>query len=228
MMSGSLYSGNVGFRNYRIYRRARLLTGLSFAVFGIGFLLHAHFEWRYIWPAGATALTVSYFHIGGVLISWSHTSLLNPYYLNSKLVLRDVSIVILALIGYWTAAVFASLEAVHWCLLIFLFHIGYLTYIFYRTYFRVKRLFCLVSQDNIEAFVCWMLRSCHLIIGFGLGSVVFTSFFPSDIWPYIVLLCVGTCVFIYIFYSISEYGFVIDKATNATEDIAQKKYRKVA
>jgi hypothetical protein len=66
-----------------------------------------------------------------------------------------------------------------------------------------------------------MLRSCHLIIVFGIGSIMFTSFFPVDAWPFTVLLIVSAMVFVYIYYSISEYGLVIDSATNATEDAAE-------
>jgi hypothetical protein len=64
-----------------------------------------------------------------------------------------------------------------------------------------------------------MLLSCHLIIAFGIGSIVFTILLPTAIWPYTVLLCVGGMVFAYIYYSISEYGAVIDYATNVAEDV---------
>ena len=47
---------------------------------------------------------------------------------------------------------------------------------------------------------------------------MFTSFFPVVAWPFTVLLIVGAMVFVYIYYSINEYGLVIDSATNATED----------
>ena len=45
-----------------------------------------------------------------------------------------------------------------------------------------------------------------------------TVLVPHAVWPYTVLLTVGIAVFIYFFYSITEYGAFIDSATNATED----------
>ena len=60
--------------------------------------------------------------------------------------------------------------------------------------------------------------SGHLIVLFGIGSIVVTAAFPTQITPYTVLLCLGIAVYCYIFYSLSEYGNVIDAATYATED----------
>ena len=209
------------YRHYPIYRRSLVFTALFFAVFGVGILLHWHFQWRLSYPLLATALSASYFHIGGVLITWSHTSLLNPRYLGPKVVLRDVVILTVGLASYWLIATRSSLLTLHASLLIFLFHAVWMSVDFYITYYRVRRRLIVMKLGSIGIFMRWMLRSCHLIILFGIGSIVFTSLFPRDVWPYTILLCVGGLVFVYIYYSISEYGSVIDSATNATEDAAQ-------
>jgi hypothetical protein len=60
--------------------------------------------------------------------------------------------------------------------------------------------------------------SCHLIVFFSIGSIVVTVIFPHQIIPYTVLLCMGIAVYCYIFYSLTEYGNVIEAATCATED----------
>lgn len=44
-----------------------------------------------------------------------------------------------------------------------------------------------------------------------------------DIWPYSLLTLSGVVVFSFIFYSLVEYGNVIDAATNATEDASKGK-----
>ena len=168
----------------------------------------------------ATALTTSYFHICGVSITWSHTSLLNPRYMSTSIVVRDVVILVVGLSAYWITATSCSLPVFHFSLLIFLCHATLMAINFYTTYYRVSRKLIAVQQGNIEGFMRWMLRSCHLIIAFGIGSIVFTSLLPLAVWPYTVLLFFGALVFIYIYYSISEYGAVIDPATNATEDVA--------
>lgn len=211
-MAAALLYGNNSYRDYAVYRRSRLLTAVFFGVFGIGFLMHYWFQWRTEWPLAATALSVTYFHIGGVAITWSHTSLLNPNYLSRQVVIRDLSILIIGVVTYW----------MFWLPVIFLLHAAWMAFSFYRTYYRVSNRLIEMKLGTIEGFIHWMLLSCHLIILFGIGSIVFTALLPTAVWPYTVLLCIGMAVFIYIFYSLSEYGTVIESATNATEDAAER------
>ena len=209
-MAIGLLVNNYAYRHYPVYHRSRVLTAVFFAVFGIGLLLHYHFHWRQTCPPMAMALSLTYFHIAGVAITWSHTSLLNPRYLSRRVVARDVAFLIIGLSAYWltTAGVY-----------IFLLHATLMTYDFYSTYYHLNRhSFPTLGKVGGRAIFRWMLLSCHLIIFFGIGSIVFTYLLPTAIWPYSVLLCVGGLVFIYIYYSISEYGTIIDSATNAVED----------
>ena len=209
-MAIGLLVNNYAYRPYPVYHRSRVLTAVFFAVFGIGLLLHYHFHWRQTCPPMAMALSLTYFHIAGVAITWSHTSLLNPRYLSRRVVARDVAFLIIGLSAYWLTTVGVY---------IFLLHATLMTYDFYSTYYHLNRhSFPTLGKVGGRAIFRWMLLSCHLIIFFGIGSIVFTYLLPTAIWPYSVLLCVGGLVFIYIYYSISEYGTVIDSATNAVED----------
>ena len=226
-----LLYNNIWYRNYGVFCRARMLAALCYVIFAIGFAMHAYFEWRTSWPAAASALSVSYFHIGGVLFGWSHTSLMRPDYLKKKVVLRDLTILLVGLASYWTAVANYSLFVFHFSFIIFFAHASYIAFIFYRTYFLVRR--NLVSMPADEMAPKWwtpeakrtvlsghhsFVISCHLIVLFGLGGIVVTAVFPHQITPYTVLLCMGIAVYCYIFYSLSEYGNVIDAATYATED----------
>lgn len=209
-MAIGLLVNNYAYRHYPVYHRSRVLTAVFFAVFGIGLLLHYHFHWRQICPPMAMALSLTYFHIAGVAITWSHTSLLNPRYLSRRVVARDAAFLAIGLPAYWLTTVGVY---------IFLLHATLMTYDFYSTYYHLNRhSFPTLGKVGGRAIFRWMLLSCHLIIFFGIGSIVFTYLLPTAIWPYSVLLCVGGLVFIYIYYSISEYGTVIDSATNAVED----------
>ena len=209
-MAIGLLVNNYAYRHYPVYHRSRVLTAVFFAVFGIGLLLHYHFHWRQTCPPMAMALSLTYFHIAGVAITWSHTSLLNPRYLSRRVVARDVAFLAIGLPAYWLTTVGVY---------IFLLHATLMTYDFYSTYYHLNRhSFPTLGKVGGRAIFRWMLLSCHLIIFFGIGSIVFTYLLPTAIWPYSVLLCVGGLVFIYIYYSISEYGTVIDSATNAVED----------
>lgn len=213
-MAIGLLVNNYAYRHYPIYHRSRVLTAVFFAVFGIGLLLHYHFHWRQTCPPLAMALSLTYFHIAGVAITWSHTSLLNPRYLSRRVAARDVAFLAIGIPTYWLTTT---------GLYIFLINAAWMTYDFYSTYYRLNRhSFPSLGKVGGRAIFRWMLLSCHLIIFFGIGSIVFTALLPTAIWPYSVLLCVGGLVFVYIYYSISEYGTVIDSATNAIEDWGDK------
>ena len=219
------------FRNYDVYRRARQLVALCYTIFAIGFFIHAHFEWRTSWPAAASALSVSYFHIGGVLFGWSHTSLMRPYYLTKKVIVRDLIILAVGLTGYWTAVANCSLLTLHFSLSIFFVHAAFIAYKFYLTYYTVRRDIMRMPAGK-EAPRWWtseakrtvlnghhsFMISAHLIVLFGIGSMVVTTAFPTQFFPYTVLLCMGIAVYCYIFYALTEYGNAIEAATYATED----------
>ena len=89
LIAFALLHNNVYFSIYDVYHRSRSLVALNYTIFGIGFLLHVWFGWRISCPAAASALTVSYFHSGGVLFGWSHISLmprsLNPCYRSCRI-----------------------------------------------------------------------------------------------------------------------------------------------
>ena len=185
VMGCSLLDGNKGYPDYEVYRRSRMLTALTYLVFAAGFIAHSKLEWRLLWPAGASALSVTYFHIGAVLFGWSHISLLNPNYLTRHIVIRDVAILVVGIVTCWTAAAYFSLVAFHLSLTIFFLHALYISYIFYRTLLRVRRLTGALPQSDANArwwtaenrmmvigFQRSIRVSCHLIVIFGLGSVV--------------------------------------------------------
>lgn len=244
MMGFVLAYGNYEYHYYDVYRRARLLSAAVFVAFAVGFLLHAQFQWRTLWPAGATALSVSYFHIGAVFFGWSHTSLIHPNYLKQRIVFRDILILCIGLAAYWIAAIDDESSIIQYpltimngALCIFFLHTGYIALNFYRTYYRVRRDIERMPAGG-DAPRWWtpeakrnvLLRhhsfalGCHLIILFGLGSGVITACFPTQTWPYTMLLAAAIAVFTYIFYTIFEYGAIIEAGTNATEDAEDGRY----
>ena len=228
VMGCSLLDGNKAYRDFEVYRRSRMLTALTLLVFAAGFIAHSRLE------AGASALSVSYFHIGAVLFGWSHISLLNPGYLSRRIVIRDVAILVLSIVTCWTTAIYA-LPMLNYAFAIFFAHAFYISYIFYRTLLRVRRLTTALPQSEVNArwwtaqnrlmvigFQRSIRVSCHLIVIFGLGSIVITAAFPTEQWPYIVLMTLGITVFCYIYYGLTNYGSVIEAGTNATEDIIHR------
>ena len=102
LIAVALLHDNIYFNNYEVYRRARIFVAVNYAIFGVGFLMHAYFSWRTSWPEAASALSVSYFHSGGVLFGWSHISLMRPDYVSRRVVVRDLSILAVGVVTYWT------------------------------------------------------------------------------------------------------------------------------
>ena len=239
MIAVSLAHNNIWYGEYDDYRRSRLLSALAYTVFAVGFLLHWHFQWRTSWSAAATALSISYFHIGAVLFGWSHTSLLYPGYLTRRVVVRDLLILVLGLTAYVIPLLFplGGKFPEGWeksAFIIFFLHASYISFTFYRTYYRVRRSLTQRSADS-QSPSWWTAQtkhellvrhhsfaiSCHLIILFGIGSIIITALLPSLVWPYILLLALSVAVFGYIFYSLEAYGSIIEAATNATESVAE-------
>ena len=235
IMGCQLLAGNASYDSYTVYRRSRLLTALTFLIFAVGFIAHSQLGWRATWPAGATALSVSYFHVGAVLFGWSHISLLNPSYLTRRIAVRDITILVAGIIAYWTTAANFSFVTFHFTLLIFFLHALYISFVFYYTLVRVQVMTGQLPQsddnarwwtDDNRLMVMGFQRSirvsCHLIIFFGIGSIVVTAAFPTEQLPYIILMALGIVVFCYIYSGLTNYGTVIEAGTNAMEDINSK------
>jgi len=227
IMAFALVHNNYFYSDYEVYKRSRLFSALSFTVFGIGFLMHSYFDWRTSWPVAATALSVTYFHIGGTLFSWSHTSLLNPLYLRRFVLQRDIIALLSSIFFLWSGVLYYNDTLLGVGIGIFFVHVIWMSADFMHNYYRVSRKLIEMQLGSIVSFVRWMLLSCYLIILFGIGCIIVTTIYPSVIWPYTVLLCVGMFVFLYIFYSLAEYGVVIDSATNATEDVAEDHQKQI-
>ena len=228
LMAGLLLRGSKPYRQFAVYYRTRMLTALWIGVFGLGYILHCMVMWRYTWPTAASALTVSYFHLGAICFSWGYTSLLNPNYLTRRIVWRDTLIFVFALITYWTVALLWQ-KAPGFTLLSFVMFFAYAAWIvfkFYHTYNMVSSRMLRLSFGNVMGFVRWMQVCCDLIILFGISSVAITSIFPTDFWPFTLLLFAGVGMFAYIAYSLNKYGITIETTTEATENVALKYRRK--
>ena len=216
-MTVVLLRHNISYVKYPTYYRTRILTIVWLMAFALGYMAHAAFCWRYTWPTAASALSVSYFHLGAVCFSWGYTSLLNPTYLKRSVIIRDAIIYVFGLTCYWTIALLKSYAPVYTMLsfCVFFFYAVYCIAVFYRTYNRVSYRMMKMSLGSVDIFVRWMQVCCDLIILFGISSVAITALFPNDTWPYVLLLFMGVGMFGYIVYSLEKYGAVIDDATKA-------------
>lgn len=224
LMAGMLLQGSKPYRQYAVYFRTRMLTTLWVGVFGLGYILHGILMWRYTWPTAASALTVTYFHIGAICFSWGYTTLLNPNYLTPRIVLRDGIYYLACLLLYWMVALLWK-EQPAFTLLSYCLYFAYAAWIvfkFYKTYNKVSTRLLRLSYGNVMDFVRWMQVCCDLIVLFGISSVVITGIFPTDFWPYTLLLIAGVCMFGFICYSLNKYGATIETTTAATREVTKK------
>ena len=235
MIAFVLLHNNYWFRNYDIYHSARQYMAVNYIIFGIGFVIHSYFLLRLTHPIAASALSVSYFHSGGVLFGWSHTSLMRPGYLTKKVMVRDLCILVIGLAAYWTTMANGELQLMKYAFGIFFAHAVLITHIFYSTYISVRRTFKQMPADE-KAPKWWTMEAkrkvlarhnsfvigCHLIVLFGIGSIIVTACFQHEIWPYTILMSMGIGVFCFLFYSLAEYGNTIESATYAAEDAENK------
>lgn len=222
LMAGMLIGGSKRYGQYPVYHRTRMLAALWIAVFGLGYIVHGIFMWRYTWPTAASALTVSYFHLGAICFSWGYTPLLNPNYLTRRIVVRDSLFYFFGLIVYWMVAAQWKHAPMFTLLsyLLFFAYAAWIVFVFYSTYNRVSYRMLRLSYGNVMGFVRWMQVCCDLIILFGICSVAITGIFPTDFWPYTLLLFAGVGMFAYIAYSLNKYGATIETTTEATNHVA--------
>ena len=232
VMAFALVHNNIWYRKFDVYCRSRALSASVFAAFAVGFLFHRYLGWRFGWPEAASTLTITYFHMGAVFFGWSHTSLLRPDYPSRRIVLRDVLLLVVSHSLCWVSMFVIRVPIVRQlAYTVFFVHAAYIASYFYYTYFRVRRSLS-GRVSGIKAPRWWsteakrqvlsyhhsFVLACHLIILFGFGTIALTAVFPDSVWPHTFLLGCSVAVFGFIFYSLSEYGSVVESATNATED----------
>lgn len=217
-MAAILFCGSKIYRSYVAYYRTRMLTTLWMATFGIGYIMHGVLLWRETWPSAASALTVSYFHLGALCFNWGYIPLMNPNYLTRRVLWRDGLFYLFGLAVYWTVALLWKQASIlsHLSFLMFFSYAVWTVIKFYRTYNQVSNRILHLSFGNVIDFVRWMQVCCDLIVFFGISSVTITALFPTDFWPFTILLFAGVGMFGYMAYSLKKYGLTIEAATEAT------------
>lgn len=225
VLAGMLWfdSNNYIYTETPRYLRSRRLTGLSLMVFGLGFLLHWLFMPHFNNLLMGKALSFSYFHIGGVLFSMSHTSLIDRHYFDTaqhkyfthRVVVRDVTVLIISLAVYWTNAFIGNTTLTYIGSVLFFLHIGYLTWQFYSRFIRIYHQlnkYADYMPNNTDHEMLWLHYSCHLIILFGIGGMLCTVFFHDATTPFTLLLFAGVAVFSYIYKALDSFGAIAREA----------------
>jgi len=197
------------------YLRARYLTALNLAIFGLGFFVQWWYMPRFTHPLSASALALAYFHIGGTLFSFSHTGLIDRHYLTRRVVVRDLTILFISLCVYAMASLLSSQTLLYVGFALFFLHCGSYVLAFYRHFHRMYLQLGTYAEympNDTDRNMRWLFFSCHLIILFGIGSIIITLMFPHSTLPYTLLMAAGIGVFAYIFKVLDNFRSLVFEA----------------
>lgn len=209
-------------RAHPSYQRALALSGIVLWLYGAGFALHVYFQWRTQMPSLASALTLTYFHLGGMLFSWSHIGLVDPFYSSWKIYVRDLLIAGCAIPCYWAGTNSIPIHYIGYAICVA--HCCFFSLTFYTKYYSIRGKLHEVTTDmRIRRHMRFMAVSCNLIIVFGIGGILITSLWQEEEWPYTLLMVASSIVFGYIAASLILYKDVVESVGNAIEDVALMK-----
>jgi len=207
------------YKVYKSFQRSCLLSAFAFIVFGLGYLLHAVYQPRLVSPMMATALNLSYYHLGGVLFAFSYTVLMSPRYITGRTVFFNVALTCLALLCYWYPFFDTLVPSETWKLAygLFFLHLSVLAIIFYRAYLKKCKEEPERARESLQIFRNQLPISSHMIVGFGFGCVVLFALYPDVLILYALLMVVSYYVFYFIYRALFLYGSKLEK-TNEDEE----------
>lgn len=222
LLAGMLLFDHDNFLYYGTrYLRARYLTALSLIVFAVGFFLHWLFLPRYTNPLAASALSLAYFHLGGMLFSMSHTSILDRHYLTRSVVIHDVGVTTISLTIYALSVILGSKALLYIGFALFFLHVFYLTHKFFRSFHRAYALLGNYANEyahDTDRDIRWLFFSCYVIIFFGIAGIAVTYIFPEDTLPFTILMFIGVIAFTYIYKALDAFGSIAIEAEKNIND----------
>lgn len=206
------------------YKRACIIASFSIVIFGIGFLLHAVYNPRIFCPPVASALSISYYHICGVLFGLSYLTLMKPRFVTRKSVLINAAVLVAGLIGYWYPLTQTLNPSPTWNLayLIFLAHTGTLAVLFYLYFNKIKNKNKTKSISFLVPFINYSSKSSHAFIAMGLGTGLLYAIFPDTVIIYVILMIIAYYLFYYIFKS---YYYYSNKLLSPEEEKSHRRRR---
>jgi len=214
-----LFAMKSRYKIHKDFQRSCLLSALAFLVFGVGYLLHAAYQPRLVSPMMATALNLSYYHLGGALFAFSYTSLMSPRYITGRTVFINVILICLALLCYWYPFFETQTPSETWKLAygFFFLHLSGLAFVFYRAYLKKYKEEPEKAKETLNVFRNELPISSHLIVGFGFGCMVLFALYPDVLILYALLMVVSYYVFYFIYRALLHYGSNLVKAKENEE-----------
>lgn len=202
------------------YRRALVYSAVVQWLFAAGFVLHVHFQWRYDQPLLASALALTYLHLGMAIFSWAYIGLVDPFYHTWKIYVRDLVIVACAVPCNWLTT--TDMPTHYLGYVICGVHCCFLASTFYWKYYHMSEHLAEVSPDpDIRLRTRFIVNSVHFMNGFGLLAILVSALWQDEKWPYTLLMVASSVVFIYLAMMLLLYHDVVEKTGNAIDDVAE-------
>lgn len=211
-------------KEYSNFVFSRRCCGGCFAAFAIGVFFQWLFNPRLEHPMIATAMALTYFHIGATLFGMSHTSVLDPAIRCRKRILTDLASCSLTISTVWTGALLQIPMVMIGSFIIFFIHVIYMSYSLISTYTRVIRNIANISSDETELAVEWLPKSSYMMVIFGI-TCSFASFINTEdnhltAGSVMILLAIPIFLYIYISYMnfSTQLSYISPVLTTALED----------
>lgn len=198
-------SNNKEYSNYVFSRRC---CGGSFAAFAIGLFVQWFFNPRLEYPMIATAMALSYFHVGATLFGMSHTSVLDPSIRCKRRIRIDILSIILSTSTVWMGALLKVPVVMLLSFIVFFAHVIYMSYSLISTYTRVIKNIANISSDETELAVEWLPKSSYMMVIFGIACS-FASFINVEDNHLIagsVMTLMAIPIFLYIYISYMNFS----------------------
>ncbi len=214
--------------SFNIYRKSRRIAGGAFLVYCIQFFLQWRFDLRDFFPVIATAVNITFFYLGIILLGFSLISLLSEKPLKTKSFIRPIIIWAIVCSIVWFAVFCLPQNITKWGLWLGkLSHFGYaiiilikLIKLYRNAVMKIKN----YHSYNVAIFIQWMSKCLFYGIGVGLATIVLLTITPQSKWTVIILLAMGILFFYYVFMNIVDYLIHFNTVEIAIEEKTQQFY----
>jgi AraC-like DNA-binding protein len=204
---------------YRTYQRSKNILGIGLILFGIQILLQWIFDFRTNARHFATAMNITCYYLEGILFGMSFISLLDPTYITSQRIKKNMTKWFVCTIIIWGAALFLT-GILRTCVqaivaLFFFVDASRIAIMFFKVYHAAIHKVENYYADNVDNFVLWLYKSTYGIVFFGLTGAIL-AFAPK--WVIAIQMSAGIFMFIYIFQSFINYMINFDAVEVAVYD----------
>jgi len=216
-------AANKKFSTHRNYQHTVFVAAIGYVVFGIGFLLHALYQPRIAYPQIATAVSMTYSHIGGVLFGYCYLSLVSERLRSKKFIAISLFALILSLIAYWYPFTHTLKPSPRWQLAYLAFFIQTIAMIilFVIEYFKLRKK---EDKESIKLMelIDSLLVSLYIVATCGIVCSFTYFIFPDSLFLLGTVMILAYYAFYIIYRIIINAGHNLIDSTRSERDMKSR------